>query len=78
MSGIAGSGVREPNIVLRFCILIFLGTLGMGIALSWRSSLLLASEYQEMPTTKKTLDIKKRNQIKQQKILSNQKSINNN
>jgi len=69
MAGLTGSRVGEPNIILRFCLIIFFGVLGLGIALSWRTSVLVASEYQEMPTTKQSLDLKKKNQIKQNKLL---------
>ncbi|MEK7618048.1 MAG: hypothetical protein AAB410_02785 [Patescibacteria group bacterium] len=72
MSGLIGEGVREPNIVLRFCIIIFLGVLGTGIVLSWKASVLMAAEYQEMPKTRKNLEIKKSNQKKQREILHKQ------
>ena len=75
MSGMVGSGVKEPNFVLRFFAIIFLGTLGLGITLSWRASILMAAEYQEIPTSRKMLELKKKNQIKQQKALARQRII---
>lgn len=72
MSGLTGYSVGQPNYFLRFFAIIFVGILGAAIALSWRSSLLLAAEYQEVPVTKKSLEVKKQNQIKQSKSLSRQ------
>lgn len=72
MSGLTGGGVKEPNIILRFFMIIFLGLLGFGVALSWKSSYILASEYQDMPISKKQLEIKKKNLAKQQEILLKQ------
>lgn len=69
MSGLTGYSVGQPNYFLRFFAIIFLGLLGMGIVLSWRSSLLFAAEYQETPVSRQTLEVKKQNQIKQQKLL---------
>jgi uncharacterized membrane protein len=69
MSGLTGYSVGQPNYFLRFFAIIFLGLLGMGIVLSWRSSLLFAAEYQEAPISRQTLEVKKQNQIKQQKLL---------
>jgi hypothetical protein len=69
MSGLVGKGVSEPNIFLRFFAIIFIGTLGMGIVLSWRSSILLASDYQEIPISRQTLELREKNQTKQQKAL---------
>lgn len=73
MSGIAGSRVNEPNIFFRLFAIIFLGTLGLGVALSWRASIIMAAEYQEIPVTKKTREIRKKNQVIQNKIMARQK-----
>ena len=56
-----GSGVSNPNYVLRFCGIVFIGIIGLGVALSWRESLLLASEYQDLPVTHQEIRIKKAN-----------------
>lgn len=72
-----GSAVSDPNFKLRFCVIAFTGILGFGFALVWKSSLIMAAEYQEMPVTQQTLKIKKENDL----IKSNaakKKSIRNN
>ncbi|MBI3232278.1 MAG: hypothetical protein HYZ51_04330 [Candidatus Doudnabacteria bacterium] len=73
MSGIAGSRVREPNIFFRLFAIIFLGSLGLGIVLSWKASIIMAAEYQEMPVSKQTREIRKKNQIYQEKITARKK-----
>lgn len=70
MTGLTGNRIKEPNFVLRFCVIIFLGGLGFAIALSWRASLLMAVEYQELPISKKMWEIKKKNELKQLQIQS--------
>ena len=64
MSDLSGYRVREPNYVLRFAVLIFAGVGALGAILSWRSQILFASEYQELPITQEQLKIRKENQKK--------------
>ena len=68
MSRLIGGRVREPNFVFRFCAIIFLGVLGMGISFSWKSSMLMAAEYQEIPVSKQMLEIQKENREKQAQV----------
>lgn len=63
-----GSSVRDPNYILRFSVIVFMGILSFGSVLMWRSSLLFASEYQEMPVTHEQIRIKKENEKKQQSL----------
>ncbi|MBI5530096.1 MAG: hypothetical protein HY918_01175 [Candidatus Doudnabacteria bacterium] len=72
---INGYGVKDPNYILRFSVIVFMGVAAMGSVLAWRSSLLFASEYQEMPITHEQIKIKKENEKKQQSL---QKKILNN
>ncbi len=64
MSGLIGSQVRDPNYRLRFFIIMTAGAVAFGAVLSWKSSILFASEYQDMPVTSQQLKIKKENQQK--------------
>lgn len=61
---IVGDGVRDPNFRLRFFAIIFIGLIGFGIAMSWRSQILFAAEYQDMPVTHQQIKIRKQNIIK--------------
>jgi hypothetical protein len=63
-----GSSVRDPNYILRFSVIVFMGIIAFGSVLMWRSSLLFASEYQEMPVTHEQIRIKKENEKKQQSL----------
>ena len=67
---IEGYRVRDPNYILRFCFMAFVGIIAFGSVMSWRSSLLFASEYQDMPVTHEQLKIKNQNLAKQ-KIMKN-------
>jgi hypothetical protein len=71
MSYLTGSQVSDPNFLLRFALIIFSGTIAFGAVLFWKSQLLLAAEYQEMPTTHKQVKVKKQNIIKQRYSLEN-------
>ncbi len=63
-----GSSVRDPNYILRFSVIVFMGVIAVGSVLMWRSALLFASEYQEMPMTHEQIRIKKENEKKQQSL----------
>ena len=63
-----GSSVRDPNYILRFSVIVFMGIIAVGSVLMWRSALLFASEYQEMPVTHEQIRIKKENEKKQQSL----------
>jgi hypothetical protein len=69
MEGLIGSGVKDPNFLLRLSFLAFVGIIAFGSVLFWRTQLLFASEYQEMPITHEQLKIKKQNLKKQGKII---------
>ncbi len=75
--GIVGYGVKDPNYLLRFSIIVFCGIIGFGVALSWRASLLVAADYQDIPVSHEQLKVKKENNLKKQslqkKIISNYK-----
>lgn len=73
MGDLAGYRVRDPNYIFRFAFIIFAGVAALGAVLSWRSQILFASEYQEMPTTQAQLRLRKDNQ---QKRMSLQEKIN--
>lgn len=75
MDGLIGSGVRDPNFLLRLSFLVFAGIIAFGSVLFWRTELLFASEYQEMPTTRAQLDVKKANLKKQGKIAERYKLL---
>jgi hypothetical protein len=69
--GLLGSGVKNPNYILRFSLFVFMGILAMGAVLYWKSQLLLAADYQEFPKTEYQLRIQKQNrqtQLRQQSI----------
>lgn len=63
-----GSSVNDPNYVLRFSVIVFMGIMAFGSVLAWRSQLLFAADYQEMPVTQQLLRIKKENNIKKQSL----------
>ena len=69
-----GSSVNNPNYLLRFCLLVFVGVISVAVALSWRSQLLFAAEYQDLPVTHQQLKIKKENEKEQLKMVKNFKS----
>lgn len=75
MEGLIGSGVKDPNFILRLSFLVFAGIIAFGSILFWRTQLLFASEYQEMPTTHEQLKIKKQNLKKQGKITERYKLL---
>ena len=64
-----GSSVRDPNYILRFSVIVFMGIIAVGSVLMWRSSLLFASEYQEMPVTHEQIRIKKENEKKEKNLV---------
>lgn len=66
---ITGYNVGSPNYILRFCLIVFLGVISVSSVLFWRSQLLFASEYQELPVTQAQLKIKKEN-VKLQKTIT--------
>ena len=61
---ITGSSVNDPNYILRFSVIVFSGIILFGVAISWRASLLMANDYQEMPITHEQLKIRKENEQK--------------
>ncbi len=61
MSGLTGGGVNSQNPILNLCLIVFLGLVGFGLALSWKATHLLASEYQEFPESQKMQKIKNNN-----------------
>ena len=63
-----GSSVNDPNYVLRFSVIVFMGIMAFGSVLFWRSQLLFTADYQEMPLTHEQIRIKKENTQKQQSI----------
>ena len=65
---LTGYRVGDSNYILRFSVIVFMGILAFGTVLAWRSSLLYAAEYQEMPVTHEQLRIKKENLIKQKQM----------
>lgn len=71
-----GSDVQDPNFTLRFCLITFIGVIGFGFTIIWKSTLIVAAEYQDMPVTQQDIRIKKENaEIK--KELSQKKNIKN-
>ncbi len=70
MSDLYGSDVKDPNFVLRFSLIVFMGIIAFGSVLFWRSSLLFVSQYEDMPVTQQQLKIKKQN-LSKQKVLAN-------
>lgn len=46
---LTGSAVKDTNWRMRLLVLVFFGIAASGGVLYWRSQLLLASDYQEMP-----------------------------
>ncbi len=65
---IIGSSVNDPNYILRFSVIVFMGIIAFGSVLTWRSQLLFAADYQEMPVTQQQLRIKKENNLKKQSL----------
>ena len=65
---ILGSGVVDTNFRLRFCLIVFCGIIGFGVTMAWRAEVLLAADYQEMPTTHEQLKIKKQNEQKRKSL----------
>lgn len=66
--GILGSQVKEANYILRFSIAAFLIIILFGSILFWKSQLMLAAEYQDMPVTEYQIKIKKENLKKQEQM----------
>jgi hypothetical protein len=66
--GLLGSGVKDPNYVLRFAVIFFMGVVAFGAVLFWKTQLIFNAEYQEMPTTHEQVKVKKENRLKQQKM----------
>ena len=66
-----GSQVKDPNYIFRFCLIVFIGILGLGFAVVYNSQAVLVSEYQEMPVTRFQLEKKKENR-KTQAEMANQ------
>ncbi len=75
MEGLIGSGVKDANFLLRLSFLVFAGIIAFGSVLFWRTELLFASEYQEMPTTQAQLSVKKENLKKQTKMAERYKLL---
>lgn len=69
-----GSSVNNPNYLLRFCLLVFVGIISVSVVLSWRSQLLFAAEYQDLPVTHQQIKIKNENQKEQLKMMKSLKS----
>ncbi len=63
-----GSSVKDPNYILRFSVIVFMGIIAFGSVLALRSQLLFAADYQEMPVTHEQLRIKKENNLKKQSL----------
>ena len=63
-----GYRVKNPNYILRFALIIFLGVMASASVLFWKSQLLLTADYQEFPLTRQQLSAKKENQARRQKI----------
>ena len=61
MSGLTGYGVRDTNFTFRFFLIVFCGIIAFGAVLTWRTQLLLASDYQGDPITKKSLELERQN-----------------
>ena len=68
MSGLYGDAVSDGNIRLRFCVIVFLAVMGFALALEWRSNILVASEYQDIPTSHERVKVKNQNLKFQKKI----------
>lgn len=51
-SGMAGSGIHDVNARFRMYLVVTVGIFAFGSVLFWRTQLLLASEYVEMPQHK--------------------------
>lgn len=65
---IGGTRVSSPNYILRFSVLVFSGIISVSCVLFWKSQLLFAAEYQELPVTHEQIKLKKENKLKQQKM----------
>ena len=68
MSGLYGSDINNPNFVLRFAIISFMGIAAFASVMFWKSQLLFAAEYQEMPVTQAQLKVKKQNDTIRKKL----------
>ncbi len=66
-----GSRVNDPNYVLRFSVIVFMGIIAFGSLLMWKSQLLFTADYQEMPVTQEQLRVKKENDFKKQSLQNN-------
>lgn len=71
MSDLAGSNINSQNPILRFCLIAFLGSVGLGLVLSWKATHLVASEYQDIPQSAKMMKIKNHNLKLQQQFQQN-------
>ena len=58
MSNLTGGSVKAANPIFNLFLIVFLGLVGLGLALSWKATNLIASEYQEFPQSQKMLKIK--------------------
>lgn len=69
MDNLSGYAVKNPNYILRFAIIVFMGVIATGSVLFWRSQLFLASDYQEFPVTHEQRAVKKENEKTQLKMM---------
>ena len=66
--GLLGSEVRDANVKLRFCVIVFMAVLALGSVLFWKAQLMMATDYEDMPVTHEQVKVKKSNLLKQQEI----------
>ncbi len=68
MSNLAGNSVASQNPIFRFCLIAFLGSVGLGLVLSWRATSFITSEYQEIPQSARMVKIKNMNKLTQENL----------
>ncbi len=48
-TNMAGKSVKDKNVLLRMFLVVFAGIMAFAVLISWRSQLISASEYVEIP-----------------------------
>ncbi len=66
--GLLGSEVKNANVKLRFCVIVFMGVLAFGSVLFWKAQLMMSTEYEGMPVTHEQVKLKKSNLLKQREM----------
>ncbi len=51
-----GSGLKDPNVRLRFLVIVFMGVIAFGAVMYWRHVTLISAEYIDLQIPKQKVD----------------------